>query len=395
MINQEDLEKELRIVLRSKLDNALKDDEIFTVTTNIINELVEEKINNVLNHILNNKANLTKFGQLIDEKYNKKIQDLVDLEVKTKVSNTISKIDLGSEISSRLHSFISERIKNFNLPDASIPAKAISTVDLKIDAGMIESGVYEKFTSTGIQDVANNIELTVADNFVVVEHTLAARNCQIEDTVISKNIIADTITINGELKLSAGINKEFSGMIKNHINDAHKTLKIDVVVNPIVANDKIILSNTTLGPSVINSNLRKLGRLTELSVSGFTNINDTLVVTESNRIGINTETPEGALTIWDDDSELSIKKYRKKTMYVGSTRDCDLVLGAGNDSKIEIRRDGVVYLNILSLGGIQLSASDNIPDHNGSPGDIVFIKKPAENTPWGYRCLGSNVWKAL
>lgn len=395
MFDTKDLEKELRAVIRTKLDLLIKDDEILEVASASLDAILEDKINNVLNHLLNNKANLTKISNIIEEKYNRKIQEAIDLEVKQRVSNSISKIDLGSEISDRLSKFITDRVKHFDLPEASIPSRVIDITELAISANMIKSGTFEKFTSTGIQDISSSIELTVADKIVIAENTFAARHCQIEDTVTTKNIVAENITISGSLKLGETINKDFSGMIQDHIANANKNLKIDVLVNPIVSNGKPILTDTSLGPSVIHSNIRKLGRLTDLTVSGAVNLNESLIITENGRIGINTETPEGAITIWDDDSEVTIKKHRKKAMYIGSTRDCDLVLGAGNDSKLEIRKDGVVYLNKLSLDGIQLSVSDTIPTHNGSPGDIVFMRKPKENEPWGYRCLGTNIWQAL
>lgn len=395
MIDTGDLEKELRAVLRDKLDRLIRDEEIIEIASASIDSLLEEKINNVLNHLLNGKSSLSKISNLIEDKYSRKIQESIDLEVKQKVSNSIARVDLGSEISDRLDKFISDRVKSFDLPDASIPARVLDTRDLNITADMIRSGTYSRFTSTGIQDISSQIELTVADNIVVAEHTLASRDLQIEESANIKNLTAENITVTGALKLGQDINREITSMIQNHIVESAKNLKIDVLVNPILANGKTILSENTLGPSVIHSNIRKLGRLTDLSVSGFANINDSLIVTESGKVGINTESPEGALTIWDDDSEITIKKHRKKAMYIGSTRDCDLVLGAGNDSKLEIRRDGAVHLNRLNINGLEISVSDKIPEHAGSPGDLVFISRPRENEPWAYRCLGSSVWRAL
>ena len=77
-----------------------------------------------------------------------------------------------------------------------------------------------------------------------------------------------------------------------------------------------LIDNNSLGNSIIESNLRKVGRLTSLSVTGITELADTVYI-NNGRLGVNTEEPAGVFTAWDEESELTVRKYKNRTMYVG------------------------------------------------------------------------------
>lgn len=332
---------------------------------------------------------------ILDSDYQKKLEELIEKEVKAMVANAISRTDLATEIGKKIAEYVDIKVKAAALPEGIISHKAINWSNFDPFSTILKQKSFQNFVSTGIQDVAEDIELTVADQVVVVENTLIARNAEVKENFVANDVSVNNITINDQLILNENINKQFVSLFKDTLYSELAVRKVDVVQNPIYANGKEALTENSLGPSIINSNLRKLGRLTELNVGGIAQFNDTLIVTDNGKIGINTSEPEGALTVWDDDSELTIKRYKKKNMYIGTMRDTDLSLGVGNDIKLAIRKDGTIAMNHIELGGIKISVAAEIPAGVGLPGELVIMKNAKEDEPWAYRCIGGDRWKAI
>jgi len=163
----------------------------------------------------------------------------------------------------------------------------------------------------------------------------------------------------------------------------------------IVNNGKLLLNSTTLGPSVVNSNIRKLGLLQNLRVQGDAAINNTMTVGENGRVGINTDSPDGALSVWDEDAEITFSKSSRRTMRIGSNRDGELILGAANKDQLQIKANLIEITEPLRLMGIKFSVSDGIPDYRGEPGEIVYNKTARSGQPIIYICQGNNTWAAV
>lgn len=332
---------------------------------------------------------------VLDSNYQKKLEELIEKEIKSMVASAISRTDLATEVGKKIAEYVDIKIKSAALPEGIISHSAINWSNFDPFSTILKQASFQNFISTGIQDVAEQIELTVADQVVVVENTLIARNAEIKENFVANDIAANTITVSEQLVMSEQINKQFVSLIKDTFYKEMSSRKIDVVENPIYSNGKEVLTENALGSSIINSNLRKLGRLTELNVSGISQFNDTLIVTDTGKIGINTIEPEGALTIWDDDSELTVKRFKKKNMYVGTMRDTDLSLGVNGDIKLAIRKDGTVAMNHIEIGGIKISVKDTVPSGHGNPGELIIISNAKEDEPWAYRCIGGDRWKAI
>lgn len=323
------------------------------------------------------------------------IETLLVKEMSLRVSNALAKMDLGTEISRRIGEYIEKRMKYADLPANFINYQTINFDGFKISADQISKGTIKKFTSSGIQDAAENIQLTLVDQTVVVENNLVARKAEIHETLYANVATVESLSIRSQISFGEPVNKQIVSMIRDQVTNEISSRKIDIVNSAIYNNDKPILTENTLGSSIVYSNLRKLGRLNELTVSGVSQFNDTLLVTDTGKIGINTQDPEGALTVWDDDSELTIRRYKKKTTYLGTMRDCDLVLGTKGEPKLEVKQDGTIRFQYLDLNGLRISVEDQIPTRPGTQGEIVFIKNSNANEPWGYRCLGGNIWQAM
>ena len=153
----------------------------------------------------------------------------------------------------------------------------------------------------------------------------------------------------------------------------------------------LVLSKDTLGPSIVNSNIRKLGNLIELEVAGQAMIADTLIV-NNGKIGINTQETSGVLSIWDQDSELSVLKYAQKNMFIGSTRQNDITLGSNNQDQIALKSNGNIELNgSIRFCGLLISVEDRIPERVGEPNEIAIIRDGSAI----YKCLGQTTWSKI
>ncbi len=395
MIDTTEIEKQIKETIKNKIDILVKDENILQLISNTIDEIVAEKISSIVSTHFNNSIQKGKIEKELNSKYQEKLYTLLDNEIKQRAANAVARIDMTVEIGKSLSECVSNRLKTASLPDKFISHKNINWDGFQLTANALTNGIIENFTSTGIQDVASEIELTVADQVVVIENTLVVKNAEVKENFVANDICVNNITVNDKFFINENINKQFVSLIKDTFTNEISKKKIDVIEKPIYANDKEVLTENTLGSSVINSNLRKLGRLTELNVSGIAEFNDTLLVTNTGKIGINTTDPEGALTIWDDDCELTVRKYKKKNMYLGTTRDTNLSLGVNGDVKLMIQQDGTVSMKTIELNGIKISISNTIPSGLGSAGQLVLMSNASEDEPWAYRCIGGDRWKAI
>lgn len=395
MIDPKEIEKEIKSSIQLKINSLIKDDHILALISQTIDSVVAERIQSIISSHLNNLIQKGKLDKELDLKYQERIAATIQQEIKHKAAHEISRIDVPTEFGKQLNELVNSKLKLAALPSKAIHHSNINWDGFYLTANAISEGTIKNFVSSGIQDVSQDIELTVADNLVVVENNLITRNAEIKEQLTTHFIVTNDLKINNALILNENVNKQFVSLIKDTLSKELKSNKVDIVENPILANGKEILTENSLGPSIVSSNLRKLGRLSELNVSGIAQFNDTLVVTNTGKVGINTPEPDGALTIWDEDSELTIRKHKKKNMYVGTMRDTDLSFGTNGDVKLALRKDGTVELNQLEINGIKISVSNQIPTHNGKPGELVLMNNASEDEPWAYRCIGADRWKAI
>lgn len=395
MIDTKEIERQVREAIKIKVDEALNDQEVATLIAQSIDSIIAERIPTILNNYIANLLQKGKLEKDIDARFQTKFNSVLEQELKSKAANAISAINVKEEVGKHILEQITNKINTASLPTSILDYKHIKWDGFTLSANSITEGTIQNFNSTGIQDAASQVELTVIDEGVVVEHTLLTRNASVKEKLVADEAVVNQLTVNGKLALSPIITKQFGSLIKDTLSEELKNRKIDIAVQPLYLNDKPVITENSLGSTIINSNLRKLGRLMELNVSGIAQVNDTLLVTDTGKIGINTTDPEGALTIWDDDSDLTIRRFKKKTMYVGTMRDTDLALGVNNDIKLTIRKDGTVEVKTLNIGGLRISVSDTIPSRVGNPGELVLIAASKENEPWAYRCIGGERWQAI
>jgi hypothetical protein len=317
-----------------------------------------------------------------------KIDSQVDAQVKSSIRSVIAATDIKKLVGDAVNRELKIHINQYNFPEASIPARSIDWKGLKLSGDMIDGGIIQNFNSVGIQDNATECQLTIVDGMIVAEGQF------ISDNIVSKKAEIDAISVNtldisGNISLGQQARDTISSLVSEIFNR-----DLDIGEHAITNGVDRLLTHQSLGPSIVYSNIRKLGLLQDLNVSGSATIGSTMIVNDR-KVGINTENPNGALTVWDDDAELSVLKLAKKQMFIGSTRGSDIIIGTNADERMRIGVKEVSISGPLRIMGIRFSVADAVPDRQGEPKEIVMLINAGPGQPMFYMCQGSNTWAAL
>lgn len=113
-----------------------------------------------------------------------------------------------------------------------------------------------------------------------------------------------------------------------------------------------VLTGTSLGSTVTDSNLTVLGTLEELSVSGSADIADFVFFDSiTNRIGVGTAEPNASLTILDNNVEIGIGSPRIGLGAIGTHSSHDLAITTDNLPRIVVKATGEVNIGDEVNGG--------------------------------------------
>lgn len=256
----------------------------------------------------------------------------------------------------------------------------------------------------GIQTNSESVELTVLDDHVVVENNFTAKDIAavnsltVKDLVVKGSIntdnrawqeLANTVGTKAFEKLDAKWKDTLVEQVKESITKQgidFKNVKVD---------GELLVSNGKLAQSITESNLRSVGTLSRLTVTGETTLNETVSVTKK-RVGINTQEPDMALSIWDEEVTISAGKFKSQTGFIGTTRKQALAIGVNKTPAIEINDAGVTAIKQLQVGIHKISHGTEVPNYSGTKGDIVFNANPTiENPVFAWQCLGGFKWKLI
>lgn len=104
-----------------------------------------------------------------------------------------------------------------------------------------------------------------------------------------------------------------------------------------------VLSKDSLGGGITKSNLREIGSLRHLTVNGDATIADFAVFNSSfGRLGLNTDSPNGVLSIVDNNVEIVVTSPRDNVAQIGTFTSHDLELITDNLPRITLRNNGEV-----------------------------------------------------
>jgi hypothetical protein len=339
----------------------------FTLDASAIQQMVEQTVQENILSVVDNLAQ--------DPVWLEKIERMINQAV---VQRTVAKI-ASTDINTVIHQRVDENLE---------------TVHRKF---------MQNFTTNGISDQATATQLTVMDETVVVENQLVAKDLRIMGTA-QVNDLTVTGSINTDNRSWHDLAQEISRRTLDNLDDSWRERLVAQVIDQIQAQgidfERVTVDGTPLingkclNSGIIESNLQRVGNLQDLQVRGEAHIYNTLSVV-NRRIGINTATPESALSVWDEEVSVIIGKYKSKQGYVGTSRDQGLVLGVNREPQIEIDPTGLTRIKRLQVGLHKISHDTQVPGWSGTRGDIVFNSSPGPDRVFAWMCLGGHKWQTI
>ena len=348
-----------------------------------------------------NSANLHEVTSELTNTFVQNLQEQISKQVTADVMRKLGSIDIEQLVGLHVNQVVTQRIKETVFPEGSINASALNLDGLTISGDHILGGIIKKFGSTGIQDSANNCQVTIIDEATIVENKLIAAGAEIKgdlkvdgNLILSGEIPTDSPFYRDLVEHSAGLLKlsmdgQFFLAYADKVFDKIKTEGLDL--NKLTLDGREILKGNTLGGFVTDTNIQKLGQLRELTVTGDSLLADTMFVGKK-RIGINTTEPAGALAVWDEECEVVVRKYRKDVPMIGSIRAQQVILSSNSKNNLVLETDGSVTISKLTVGAVEMSSSNVQPKNDMKKGTVMFNESPDIGTPLGWVSLGGARW---
>jgi len=235
----------------------------------------------------------------------------------------------------------------------------------------------------GIDDQAQQIELTVMDGTVVVENELAATSVNVAaDAVVQGRLTVGDLDITGGIQASkpawnqlgalaaqlalAELTDQWRQDLVAEVTDMINVRGINL--DHVLVGGLPLLTDGALSPHIQHSSLRKLGVLEQLEVGG-----DVTVGANFTTVTI------GA---------------RQGAGWIGSGEQ-PLMLGTDKSNHITMTSDGVTTINQLRVGDLRIGFAAQAPGHRGQRGDIMFNSEPSPGAPVGWQCLGAFNWQSI
>lgn len=312
----------------------------------------------------------------------KKFQQSVDAGVQNAVTDVITNLSLDPVWLTRVETMVNQQMHvkvNKYISEIRIEQTISDAFDGALDRWLENN---PGIRTNGIDDQAQQIELTVMDGTVVVEGELASSRLSIvNDAVIQGGLTVGDLDITGGItvtepawnQISAraadlalnNLTEEWRQSLVNEIADQIRSRGMNL--DQVLINDQPLITDGGLNPSIHHSNLKTVGALKELSVE--------------NSITVGLESP---ITIGYQDGCACIASSSKA-----------LVLGATQQPQITLNVDGVTDINQLKISNVSIGFATKVPGYRGQRGDIVFNSDPAPGAPFAWQCLGAFSWQSI
>lgn len=304
-----------------------------------------------------------------------RVEELINQAVARQALTTIGNIDINSMVNDR----VDERLEFFR------------------------EQLRQDFASTGISDLATDCRLTVMDDNTVVDNTLLAKDLEIADSAVINHLVvkgsintdnyawkalADDITD----KTLTDFTKKFQDQLVREVAKHIKTDGIDF--DQILFGGDVLVEGNRLSNAVTESNIQKLGALRSLKVTGDSLFADTVSI-KQNRMGVNTEEPEMAVSVWDEEVAINIGKNKLNQAYIGTSRAQGIVFGTNRVGQLEITADGLTQIKKLQVGLHKIGHATEVPGWSGTRGDMMLNSNPGNDRVFAWVCLGAYKWQPL
>jgi hypothetical protein len=276
----------------------------------------------------------------------------------------------------------------------------------RVDENMhlFQQDLLKNFTSTGIADQATACQLTITDDDTVVENQLTSKNLNIanvatiQDLVVRGSVNIDnpswTALANGiSDKTLEKLNEDWRTVLVTQVSEQIKIAGIDF--DTVTSGGELLVNGNKLSKNITDTNIQSVGTLRTVTVAGESVFNQQTLNVLNKRIGVNTQTPEMALSIWDEEVSIVVGKHKANEAYIGTNRAQGISIGVNRIPQIELTADGLTRIKQLQVGVHRISHADLVPGWAGTRGDIVFNSNPADDSVFAWVCLGAHRWKTL
>lgn len=271
------------------------------------------------------------------------------------------------------------------------------------------NALIKDFKTVGIVDNANTTELTLSDGLVSINNTVSAKELFADTTTVTGALTTQDLIVKGSINTDNNswnelvdkvavstltkITSDWKNELVSQVLELSKTSGIDF--DSITLRGQPLVSGNTLNGSITESNLQSLGTLSSLAVSGPVRFSDTFTV-KGNRIGVNTDTPDMALCVWDEEISVKFGKIAKNTAYLGTGRKQKLTIGIDGSSHIELDHESqTTTLKQLRIDRFRIGHATDVPGYSGTRGDIMFNSDPKPGSPFAWQCVGGFKWQPL
>jgi hypothetical protein len=394
------MQKELKEQVSAEVVKTLATTELTSIITSLITNQIQARVDK-FDFNRASESELQKIVQTLTNQINRTLTDSANAQVSTYIKQKLVQVDLQASIQDVIRTALGDTLTAGSFPEASIPHTSIDFKDFKITGDSVKGGIISNFGSTGIEDRASRVALTLMDQASAFEGPIWAPSA-----LIKGNVTVDgTLIVNGDvatntpvfLKLvnqtseavRASLNTELFAGFSDIVFDKIRSEGLDL--DKVTQNGKEVVSGNRLGYHIVDTNIQRVGVLNDLQTSGENLFVDTLYVTQR-RVGVNTMDPTWALTIWDEEVEIAVSKLSQDTGFINAPRNQRLVLGSNNRQNLVLNPDGSVDIDNLRVGNVPMSSATAIPNYNAITGTIVWNESPAPGGAVGWVCLGGARW---
>ena len=258
----------------------------------------------------------------------------------------------------------------------------------------INGGKIQNFASYGITDTATKTQITVSNEGV---HISALTVDSLENLTVSgvlKTKILEVEELRADIKFEknapitfSGVEPEGKGLLwagKGHTKQFifasnpdrfFSSENIDLARGKsITVNNIKLFDEQELGPTVVKSNLREVGRLNGLIVDGDVSIGQYLTFySATNRLALGTEQPNAALSICEDGVEVVVGTKDSVRGYIGTYASHSLDIVTDNSARITITAGGNIQLGNSKLPPVQVSVHGKVSVRVSTPDPEVDL----------------------
>jgi len=265
---------------------------------------------------------------------------------------------------------------------AKQPAPKSEILDRELSGNKINGGIITNFTSTGIKDTATVPTLLVANDSVTVPLLRV-------NTIANPLTIEGSLTVKGEItatklhvdEISADVRNERTGPLEFKAEGGNiyskgliwtgsgNTRQLTMQGSPdrlfssesldiakgkeYSINKEVVLSSDSLGLSVVNSNLQRVGTLDSLRVAGAITVDEHIFYdADSMRLGLGISSPNGAFSIASLDHEFLIDATDDRRFKIGTWTTSGLDIITDDTKRISIEPSGdVIFTSKVVFNG--------------------------------------------